>query len=60
MSCRVCEHQIFVDGLTMEWFMDVETNQWDDVEQGWVFMRVYINFCYECGLDYRYKKNGKR
>lgn len=57
-TCKVCEEKIFIDGLTADWYMDIPSDQWDEVGKDWINIRIFINFCYECGRDYRNKKGG--
>lgn len=40
---------IFKDTMTNEWYMDIETSQWDDYDDGFVHQKEYINYCPYCG-----------
>lgn len=48
--CRYCdyesyENQIFIDSLTGEYYLDIETPIWDD----FYHEKEYINYCPWCG-----------
>ena len=52
--CGYCDYdldscRIFVDPLTNDWYLDVETSEWDDYDDDWVHHKEYINFCPYCG-----------
>lgn len=64
MSCRYCDYdspdnQIFETGLVAnDWYLDVQTAEYDPVDNDWIHQKVYINYCPWCGRDLNI--NGKR
>lgn len=55
MSCEYCSsdspfQEIFIEPLTHEWYLEVETSTWDEYGDDFVCERVYgINYCPYCG-----------
>ncbi len=52
--CNKCDYdspdnQVFFEPLTGEWYLDIETSEWDDYIDGFVTQREYINYCPWCG-----------
>lgn len=52
--CKYCDYdsddnEIFIDPLTNEWYLDVETFEWDDYDDEYIHQKVYINYCPYCG-----------
>ena len=52
--CNRCNHnstdnQIYVDQLTNEYYLDIETSEWDEYDDGFVHQREYIAYCPWCG-----------
>ena len=52
--CRYCDYEsddnrIFIDPLTNEYYLDIETSEWDDYDDGFVHQKGYINYCPWCG-----------
>ena len=52
--CEYCDINsdkccVFADPLTNDWYLNIETSQWDQYDDGWVYHREYINFCPYCG-----------
>lgn len=52
--CECCDYNssrccIFIDHLDKQWYMDIETSEWDDYDDGFVHQREYINYCPLCG-----------
>lgn len=43
------DNQIYVDPLTNEYYLDIETSEWDEYDDGFVHQREYITFCPWCG-----------
>ena len=52
--CSQCDYNsdtcnVFLDSLTNSWYLDIETAQWDEYDDGWVHYKEYINYCPYCG-----------
>lgn len=52
--CRYCDYNsddcvIFDEPLTNEYYLDIETYEWDDYDDGYVYMKEYISYCPYCG-----------
>ncbi len=52
--CRYCNYEsddnrIFIDPLTNEYYLDIETSEWDEYDDGFVHQIEYINYCPWCG-----------
>lgn len=52
--CRYCDYdsednRIFIDPLDEEYYMDIETSEWDEYDVGYVHQREYISYCPWCG-----------
>lgn len=55
----MCEHcngdssrrNIFINPLTDEWYIDIETSQWDEYDDDWIHEKEYISYCPYCGRD---------
>ena len=52
--CNRCDYdspdnQIYVDPLTNEYYLDIETSEWDEYDDGFVHHEIEINFCPYCG-----------
>lgn len=52
--CNRCNHnspdnQIYVDPLTNEYYLDIETSEWDEYDGGFIHQREYISYCPWCG-----------
>lgn len=43
------DNQIYVDPLTNEYYLDIETSEWDEYDDGFVHQREYIAYCPYCG-----------
>lgn len=50
-DCESDDNQIFIDLLTHEYYLDIETLEWDDRNDDYVHMREYINYCPWCGRE---------
>lgn len=54
--CKYCnptsnECEIFSDPLTQEYFLDIQTSEWDTYNDDWVYQKEYISYCPWCGRD---------
>lgn len=54
--CKYCdsasnECEIFFDPLTNEYFLDIQTSEWDAYDDDWVHQKEYISYCPWCGRD---------
>lgn len=52
--CKYCNYEssknrIYIDPLTNEWYLDIETTQFDEYDNDWIHQREYINYCPYCG-----------
>ena len=53
--CKYCDYdsddnEVFIDPLTNEWYLSVETFEWDDWEDEYIHKKVYgIQYCPYCG-----------
>lgn len=52
--CKYCDYnsdycEIFSEPLTNEYYLDVETFEWDEYDDSYIHQKVYINFCPYCG-----------
>ena len=52
--CNRCDYdspdnRIYVDPLTNEYYLDIETSEWDEYDDGFVHQREYIEYCPWCG-----------
>lgn len=52
--CKYCDDDsyeccVFIDPLDNQWYMDIETSEWDYYDDGFVHQREYINYCPWCG-----------
>lgn len=48
--CNRCNHdspdsQICVNPLTNEHYLDIETSEWDEYDDGFVHQKIYILYC---------------
>jgi hypothetical protein len=50
--CATCE-DIYYNHHTNKWSLDVCTYEWNDRADDYNYVTLEINFCYECGKDYR-------
>lgn len=54
-NCKYCdyesgENEIFIEPLTNEYYLDVETLEWDEYLDDYIHMKVYgIAYCPYCG-----------
>jgi hypothetical protein len=53
MDCKTCEELVFFDAYSKRWCMRVVNGNWDYRNDGFDYTDVDINFCPECGKDYR-------
>lgn len=54
--CKYCdsasnECEIFFDPLTHEYFLDIQTSEWDTYNDDWIYQKEYISYCPWCGRD---------
>ena len=52
--CRYCDYnsednRIFIDPLDGEYYLDIETSEWDTYDDDCVHQREYIDYCPWCG-----------
>lgn len=52
--CRYCDYnseynRIFIDPLDGEYYLDIETSEWDEYDAAYVHQREYIDYCPWCG-----------
>lgn len=52
--CKYCDYEsndckIFQDPLDNSWYLDHETGEWDDYNDGFVYDKIYISYCPYCG-----------
>ena len=58
--CRYCnynseDNRIFIDPLDGEYYLDIETSEWDEYDDGYVHQREYIDYWPWCGKKLREK-----
>lgn len=54
--CKYCdsasnECEILFEPLTKEYFLDIQTSEWDAYNDDWVHQKKYISYCPWCGRD---------
>lgn len=54
--CKYCdpafnECEIFFEPLTQEYFLDIQTSEWDTYNDDWVYQKEHISYCPWCGRD---------
>ena len=52
--CNRCDYdsldnQIYVDPLTNEYYLNIETYEWDEYDGGFIHQKEYITYCPWCG-----------
>lgn len=52
--CEYCDYdstynKIHVDPLDNRYYLDVQTYEWDNYDDDFVHMQIYINYCPYCG-----------
>ena len=52
--CNRCDYdspdnQIYINSLTNEYYLDIETSEWDKYDDGFVHQKEYISYCPWCG-----------
>ena len=40
---------IYVDCLTRDYYLSIRTSEWDNVDDDYVYEKVYIDYCPWCG-----------
>ena len=61
--CNRCDYdspdnRIYIDPLTNEYYLDIETSEWDEYDDEFVHQREYISYCPYCGRKLRGRKDG--
>ena len=56
--CKYCDYDsgeccIFKNSLTNEWYIDIETSEWDEYGDDWIHQKEYISYCPYCGRKLR-------
>ena len=59
--CNYCEENsseccIYIDPLSNDYYLDIETSEWDYYDDGYIHQKEYINYCPWCGR----KLNGRK
>ena len=54
--CNRCDpdspdNRIYIDSLTNEYYLDIETSEWDEYDDGFVHLKEYITHCPWCGRE---------
>ena len=49
MSCGACDEEIFYNHELKQWYLKVETSEWDHYNDGFYEVHIPINYCPECG-----------
>lgn len=52
--CKYCdgnsdECRIWIDPLDDEYYLDIETSEYDEYNDDYVYQREYVNYCPFCG-----------
>jgi len=53
--CKYCDYnskdcEIFQEPLTSEWYLDIETHEWDKYDDVYVHQKLYgVAYCPYCG-----------
>lgn len=42
---------IYQDSLTDDYYLSIRTNEWDKIDNDFVYKIVYINYCPWCGRE---------
>ena len=58
--CKYCDYEsndceIFRDLLDNTWYLDYETGEWDNYNDGFIHEKIYISYCPYCGRDLKNK-----
>lgn len=53
ISCEYCNDnssdcRIFEDPLDGQWYLEIQTSEWNDYDDDFVYIREYINYCPYC------------
>lgn len=61
--CELCNdesssYEVFYNDILGEYYLDVETMQWDDYDDGFLHIKINISYCPYCGrkLDDKRRK----
>lgn len=63
--CKFCNYnseynEIYKEPLTDEWYLEVQTSEWDSYNDDYFYERVYgINYCPYCGRKLNTKEKDK-
>lgn len=49
MSCGACDEEIYYNYELKQWYLKVETSEWDYYNDGFCEVHIPINYCPECG-----------
>lgn len=54
--CKYCdsasnECEVCFEPLTQEYFLNIQTSEWDTYNDDWVYQKEYISYCPWCGRD---------
>lgn len=60
--CNYCEKTspeccIYFDSLCNEYYLDIETSEWDEYDDVFVHQTEYINYCPWCGRKLNERKD---
>lgn len=58
--CDYCNYESDSNEIFQDWkdgshYLSVQTSQWDNCDDDWVYEKIFINYCPYCGRDL-YKK----
>ena len=45
------DNRIYVESLTNEYYLDIETSELDEYDDGFVHQKEYIAYCPYCGRE---------
>ncbi|MFS0657503.1 hypothetical protein AB1L07_02595 [Niallia alba] len=51
--CIVCQEEVFLNTQENKWMMRIQNSNWNDYIDDFDYEDIEINFCYQCGKDYR-------
>jgi len=50
-DCESEDNMIYQDNLTGEWYLELQTGEWDSYDDDWIYLREYISYCPYCGRE---------
>ena len=58
MSCKYCDYnsvynEIYYDPMSDDYYLDIETSEWDNYDDDYIHQKIYINYCPWCGRELR-------